>query len=108
MGKGIVLLKVIVECGHLEDKLKKLACKIVEDAGADFIETSTGWSAAPATLYDVELLRDMLPESIGVKAAGGIDSAEDAEAMIAAGAGRIGTANAVAILSDFAKLRRVS
>ena len=75
MGKGIVLLKVIVECGHLEDKLKKLACKIVEDAGADFVETSTGWGAAPATLYDVELLRDMLPESIGVKAAGGIEIA---------------------------------
>jgi deoxyribose-phosphate aldolase len=108
MGKGIVLLKVIVECGHLEDKLKKLACKIVEDAGADFVETSTGWTDASATLYDVELLRDMLPESIGVKASGGIDTSEEAEAMIAAGAGRIGTANAVAILADFAKLRRAS
>jgi deoxyribose-phosphate aldolase len=108
MGKGIVLLKVILECGHLEDKLKKLACKIVEDAGADFVENSTGWADAPATLYDVELLRDALPESIGVKASGGIDSAEVAEAMIAAGAGRIGTANAVAIVSGFAKLRQVS
>jgi deoxyribose-phosphate aldolase len=108
MGKGIVLLKVILECGHLEDKLKKLACKIVEDAGADFVENSTGWADAAATLYDVELLRDALPESIGVKASGGIDSAEVAEAMIAAGAGRIGTANAVAIVSGFAKLRQVS
>jgi deoxyribose-phosphate aldolase len=108
MGKGIVLLKVILECGHLEDKLKKLACKIVEDAGADFVETSTGSTDATTTLYDVELLRDALPEAIGVKAVGGIDSAEAAEAVIAAGAGRIGTANAVAIVSDFAKLRRVT
>lgn len=108
MGKGIVLLKVILECGHLEDKLKKLACRIVEDAGADFVETSTGWGDATTTLYDVELLRDALPESIGVKAAGGIDSAEMAEAVIAAGAGRIGTASAVAIVRDYARIRRVT
>ena len=108
MGKGIVLLKVIVECSRLEDKLKKLACKIVEDAGADFVETSTGETDATATLYDVELLRDALPESIGVKAAGGIDSAAVAEAMIAAGAGRIGTAHAVDIVSGFTKLRQVT
>lgn len=108
MGKGIVLLKVILQSGDLDDKLKKLACKIVEDAGADFVETSTGHGEAVATLHDVELLRDALPESIGVKACGGIDCVEDAEAMIAAGAGRIGTRNAVAIMNGFTRLRQAS
>jgi deoxyribose-phosphate aldolase len=108
MGKGIVLLKVILQSAHLDDKLKKLACKIVEDAGADFVETSTGFADAVATIHDVELLRDALPESIGVKAAGGIDTAEEAEAMISAGAGRIGTPNAVAVITGFTRLRQVS
>jgi deoxyribose-phosphate aldolase len=108
MGKGIVLVKVILECGYLDDKLKKLACRIAEDAGADFVETSTGWGDARATLHDVELLRDALPESIGVKATGGIDGAEEAEAMIAAGAGRIGTPSAVAIVDGFTRLRHVT
>jgi deoxyribose-phosphate aldolase len=108
MGKGIVLLKVMLESSHLDDKLKKLTCKIVEDAGADFVETSTGYGEGVATIHDVELLRDALPESIGVKASGGVDTAEAAEAMISAGAGRIGTAHAVAIMSGFTRLRQAS
>ena len=108
MGKGIVLLKVMLHAGYLDDKLKKLACKIVEDAGADFVETSTGHGDGVATVHDVELLRDTLPEAIGVKASGGIDSAEAAEAVIAAGAGRIGTAHAVEIMGGFSRLRQAS
>ena len=104
-GKGIVLLKVIIECCHLDDKLKKLACKIAEDAGADFVETSTGYGYGGATLHDVELLRDCLPESVGVKASGGIETAVEADAMVGAGAGRIGTSNAVEIMHGFAELR---
>jgi deoxyribose-phosphate aldolase len=107
-GKGIVLVKVILECSHLDDKLKKLACRIALDAGADFVETSTGFGAGGATLHDVELLRDCLPESVGVKASGGIDSADAAEAMVGAGAGRIGTESGVAIMRGFAELRRAS
>jgi deoxyribose-phosphate aldolase len=107
-GKGIVLVKAIVECAYLDDKLKKLACKITEDAGADFVETSTGFGECETTLRDVELLRDSLPESVGVKATGGIESVEDAEAMVAAGAGRIGTSAAVQIMQGFAELRRAS
>ena len=57
MGKGIVLLKVMLHAGYLDDKLKKLACKIVEDAGADFVETSTGHGDGVATIHDVGLLR---------------------------------------------------
>ncbi len=104
-GKGIVLLKAVVECTLLDDKLKKLVCKIAEDAGVDFVESSTGFSGA-ATTRDVELLRDCLPEAIGVKASGGIETAGDAEAMVGAGAGRIGTSNAVAIMRGFADPRR--
>ena len=107
-GKGIVLVKVVLECGLLDDRLKQLGCKIAEDAGADFVETSTGWREAEATLADVELLRDTLPESIGVKAVGGIDTAEAAEAVVAAGAGRIGTASTTAMMESFPGLRRAS
>jgi deoxyribose-phosphate aldolase len=107
-GRGLVLMKVILQCEHLDDKLTKLACKLAEDGGADFVETSTGRSDALATLYDVEILRDALPESIGVKASGGITSAEDAEAVIAAGAGRIGTTDAVQIMRGFSRSRQVS
>ena len=105
-GRGIVLLKVILECCHLDDKLKRLACKISEDAGADFVETSTGYGSGGATVHDVELLRDSLPESVGVKASGWIQSAEEAEAMVDAGAGRIGTPHAVAIMRGFVGLRQ--
>jgi deoxyribose-phosphate aldolase len=105
VGKGIVLVKVIIECCHLDDKLKKLACKIAEDAGADFVETSTGFGSGGATLHDVELLRDCLPESVGVKASGGIETAEAVDEMVGAGAGRIGTAHAVQIMHGFAELR---
>jgi deoxyribose-phosphate aldolase len=105
-GKGIVIVKAILECAYLDDKLKKLACKIVEDSGADFVETSTGFANGGATLHDVELLRDTLPESVGVKAAGGIRTVDDAEQMVGAGAGRIGTSAAVQIMLAFAELRR--
>jgi deoxyribose-phosphate aldolase len=108
VGKGIVLLKVLLHSDQLDDKLKKLACKIVEDAGADFVETSAGHGDGVATVRDVELLRDTLPEAIGVKASGGIDTAESAEAIIAAGAGRIGTSHAVAIMSGFGRVRHAS
>jgi deoxyribose-phosphate aldolase len=106
MGKGIVLLKIVLECALLDGKLKRLACRIVEESGADFIAVSSGFAGMSATAEDVELLRDALPETIGVKATGGIETAAEAEAMIAAGAARIGTAYAVEIVSDFAKARR--
>lgn len=107
-GKGIVLLKAIVECAYLDDKLKRLACKIAEDAGADFVETSTGYGPSGATIEDVELLRDCLPESVGVKASGGIETVDEAEAMASAGAGRIGTAHAVQIMRGYAQVRQAS
>jgi deoxyribose-phosphate aldolase len=107
-GKGIVLLKVLLHSEQLDDKLKKLACKIVEDAGADFVESATAHGNSATMIRDVELLRDTLPEAIGVKAAGGIDTPEAAEAVIAAGAGRIGTSHAVAVMSGFSRVRHGS
>jgi deoxyribose-phosphate aldolase len=100
-GRGLVLVKVIVEAYYFDEKMKRLICKIVEDAGADFIKTSTGKAPGGATVRDIELFRDLLSENVGVKAAGGIRTAEDAEVMINAGAARIGTSNAAGIMRTF-------
>ena len=105
-GRGALTLKAIIGTGRLDDKRKKLACKIVELAGADFAQT--GANGAPATIHDVELLRDYLPEAVGVKASGGVETLEDALAMINAGAGRIGSPFALEIVTYAAGLDRVS
>jgi deoxyribose-phosphate aldolase len=105
IGRGLVLVKVVVEAYYLDEKLKRLVCKIVEDAGADFIKTSTGKAPGGATAKDVELFRDLLSENVGVKAAGGIRTADDAELMINAGAARIGTSHAVEIVKGFGEER---
>lgn len=102
VGKGLVLVKVIMETCYLDKKLKKLACRMIEDGGADFVKTSTGFGPEGATVADVELLRDELSENLGVKASGGIRTVEDAEAMINAGAARLGTSHAVDIMGAFA------
>src|SRR5919109_5295123 len=99
-GRGRVIIKVVLETARLDDKRKKLGCKIVEAADADFVQTSTGYDGGYATVHDVELLRECLSESVGVKASGGIESAADAYAMLNAGAGRVGTADAAQILSS--------
>jgi len=104
-GRGLVLIKIIVEACYLDDKLKRLACKIVEDVGADFIKTSTGKGPGGATVRDVELFRDLLSEGVGVKAGGGIVTTEDAELMINAGAARLGTSHAVEIMNQFSSGR---
>jgi deoxyribose-phosphate aldolase len=103
VGKGLVLVKVIMETAYFDKKLKKLACKMIEDGGADFVKTSTGYGPEGATVADVELLRDELSENLGVKAAGGIRTADDAETMINAGAARLGTSHAVDIMNEFAE-----
>lgn len=99
--RGAVLVKVIIEAPYLDDKLKRLACKIVADAGADFAKTATGVGTA-ATVEDVELMREALPEGVGVKASGGIRTLESAEALINAGASRIGTSSALKIMKEIA------
>jgi deoxyribose-phosphate aldolase len=104
-GRGAVVLKAVIGTGRLDDKRKKLACKIVELAEVDFAQTSA--NGAPATVHDVELLRDSLPEGVGVKASGAVETLEDVLAMINAGAGRIGSPSAVEIMKRAAKRDRV-
>ena len=97
-------VKVIIETCLLNDEEKVKACELVAKGGAAFVKTSTGFSKGGATVHDVEILaREAKRYGIGVKAAGGIRDYETAKAMIAAGAGRIGTSAGVAICEDEAK-----
>jgi deoxyribose-phosphate aldolase len=100
-GRGQGIVKAIIETCYLTNKMKKLACKICEQAGVDFVKTSTGTGPRGATVQDVELLRDALDEHVGVKASGGIRTFHDVEAMINAGAGRIGTSAGIEIMREF-------
>ncbi|HKV03897.1 MAG TPA: deoxyribose-phosphate aldolase [Candidatus Acidoferrales bacterium] len=92
------LLKVILETGLLSDEEKRLACEISEKAGADIVKTSTGFLGGVATVADVALMRRSV--TIGVKASGGIRTASEALAMIAAGASRLGTSSGVNIIRE--------
>lgn len=96
--KGKALLKCILEMCLLTQEEKRTAIQAAVDAGADFVKTSTGFSTGGATLEDVRLMRSMVGDALGVKAAGGVRSYADAMAMIDAGATRIGTSNGVKIL----------
>ncbi len=99
-GRGAVLVKAVLETGHLDGKRIRLACKLVESAGLDFAQTSTGAGSGRTTIDNVELLRETLSEGVGVKAAGGIDSIEDVEAMLGAGAARAAIAARAGVLGE--------
>lgn len=93
-------VKVILETGALTDDEKRLACRLVREAGAAFVKTSTGFHpSGGATVVDVRLLRSAVGPDFGVKASGGIRSLADATAMLDAGANRLGTSASVAILA---------
>jgi deoxyribose-phosphate aldolase len=92
------IVKVIIETAYLTRDEKIIACKLAKEAGADFVKTSTGLFGGGATVEDVRLMRQTVGKSMGVKAAGGIRTYADAVAMIEAGANRIGTSTAVAII----------
>lgn len=96
--EGGAILKVIIETCLLDEAAKVLACESAKAAGADFVKTSTGFSTGGATVEDVELMRRTVGPNVGVKASGGVRSAETARAMIAAGATRLGSSSGVAIL----------
>lgn len=93
--------KVILETCYLTDEQKRTACRIAQDAGVDFVKTSTGFGSAGATLDDVKLMRAEVGEQMGVKAAGGIRILDDARTMIAAGANRLGASSGVALIQAF-------
>ena len=96
--KGKALTKVIIETCLLTDEEKRRACRLAKEAGADFVKTSTGFSVGGATAADVKLMRESVGEGVGVKASGGVRSRADAEAMLAAGATRLGTSSGVQIV----------
>lgn len=91
-------LKVILETALLTDAEKVRACELCKRAGADFVKTSTGFSKGGATAEDVNLMRRVVGPVMGVKASGGVRDTEQARAMIAAGATRIGASASVAIV----------
>ena len=93
-----VLLKVIIETCLLTDEEKVKACELAKEAGADYVKTSTGFSTGGAKAEDVALMRKTVGEGLGVKASGGIHTAEEAQAMIDAGASRLGTSATLAII----------
>lgn len=97
---GGKILKVIIETCYLTEDEKIRMCKIVTEAGADFIKTSTGFGTAGATLADVELFKKHIGANVKIKAAGGVKTREDLVAFIEAGASRIGTSSAVKLLSS--------
>ncbi len=92
---GEKILKVIIETCLLSEEEKIRMCKLVTQAGADYIKTSTGFSKAGATLEDVRLMKKNVGEKVLVKAAGGISGLEDAENFIKEGASRLGTSRVV-------------
>lgn len=107
-GRGLVLVKVSVECGLLDEKQKRLVCRLVEDAGADFVSAMSGFGEAAPSPDDVELFRESVSDGVGVKAMGVIATCDDAETMIAAGASRLGTEHVDAILAGFSGVRKAS
>lgn len=97
--KGKVLTKVIIETSLLTNEEKVKACELAVSAGADFVKTSTGFSTGGATVEDIALMRKTVGPDIGVKASGGVRSLADTEAMIKAGATRIGASSGKEIIN---------
>ena len=97
---GDIVLKVIIETCLLTDEEKVHMCDIVSKSGADFIKTSTGFSASGATFDDVELFSKYVSKNVSIKAAGGISSLDDASKFIDLGADRLGTSRIVKIVKS--------
>lgn len=92
------LVKVILETCLLTEEEKVHACRVCQEAGADYVKTSTGFSTGGATVEDVHLMRQTVQDTMGVKASGGIRTAEDARRMEEAGADRLGTSAGISIV----------
>lgn len=100
---GGAMVKVILETSLLDDAQKQAACEAAKQAGADFVKTSTGFGPHGATVHDVALMRRAVGPAMGVKASGGIRTLADLQAMVAAGANRIGTSSGVKIVEAAGK-----
>lgn len=99
-------LKVILETGFLNDEQKIRGARLASEAGADFVKTSTGYGPSGATPADVRLLREVLPPQMRIKAAGGIRNYAQAQALIDAGADRLGASRGVQLAEELR--RRIS
>jgi len=95
-----IVVKVILETGYLDDAQKRAACRIAMAEGADHVKTCTGFGPGKATPEDVRLMREVVGPEFGVKAAGGIRTKDTFWTMVRAGANRIGTSSAVAIIDE--------
>lgn len=95
------VLKVIIETAYLSEEQIREACLICQDAGADYVKTSTGYAPSGAKVEDIQLMRETLPSTVGIKASGGIKSLDFALELIAAGADRIGTSSAKVIMEAY-------
>ncbi len=101
---GNAITKVIIETALLNDDEKVTACRLAQQAGAEFVKTSTGFAAQGATVHDVSLMRQTVGPEMGVKAAGGIRTYDDAARLIAAGANRLGASASVKIMQEAQQL----
>ena len=95
-----LVLKVIIETCYLTEEEKIALCRIIADAGADYVKTSTGFGPGGATFEDVALMRKVSPPSLKIKAAGGIRSFEDARRFLSLGAARLGTSRLVRLAAE--------
>ncbi|MCE7993853.1 MAG: deoxyribose-phosphate aldolase [Roseivirga sp.] len=95
------MMKVILETSYLTEEEIVTATQLCAAAGADFVKTSTGFSGAGATVEHIRIMRQNAPSNVGVKASGGIRILADAQAMVAAGADRLGASAGVAIMKQW-------
>lgn len=95
------MMKVILETAYLSDEEIVTATKLCVDAGTDFVKTSTGFAGAGARAEHIKLMRENSPSNVGVKASGGIRTLDDAQAMIEAGADRLGVSAGVQIMQEY-------
>lgn len=93
------LVKVIIETALLTKEEIARVCSLAKAGGADFVKTSTGFSTAGAKVEDVRLMRETVGDTMGVKASGGIHNEKEAQAMVEAGASRLGTSASIAIVT---------
>ncbi|MGI9952366.1 deoxyribose-phosphate aldolase [Moorellaceae bacterium AZ2] len=99
VSEGRALVKVILETGYLSREEIVTACRVAQEAGAQFVKTSTGFGPRGATVEDIVIMREAVGQSLGIKASGGIREYEVAIRMVEAGANRLGTSAGVALVS---------
>lgn len=100
------IVKVIIETALLTEKEKIMACNIVQDSGANFIKTSTGFGHPGATVEDIALIKKTVGLNVDIKASGGINHIKNVFDMVKAGATRIGTSSSVKIMEELLKLNQ--